>query len=298
MCKAYVQSPLALLGLVNGYNRPLDRNDFRRGKVPAWAGKFVPPQGSLRSFMNLSLVPEGAALIDTYGYSSDQKHPLGTIAVSRDGRTFRYTQVGAADLVAGNVIQRAAPIANHLALTAVAEAIGAGTAADPITVTPGATAGAANLYAEGYLQTDTTPGNGYMYRVSGHAAITASVAFNLYLDPDELVQVAFTSSTRYGLHHNLYKNVIQTPTTMTAPVVGVAVSPATAVYFCWLQTRGAAAVLINGTPAVTAPMINGATTAGSADVWTSAAQATACMIGNMMQVGVSGKNNGVMLKVD
>jgi hypothetical protein len=297
--KAFILDPLALLGMKMGYNRPLDRSDFGFGSVPGWAGNFVPGIGEPRRFANLSGVTGSSGVAaDMYRFDSTQQHPLGTMAITKDGRIFRYCQAGASDLVVGNLEQSAAPIANHLALTAAAEAIGAGGADDPIVVTPGATAGAANLYAEGTLMVDTTPGNGYSYRISGHGAITASTAFNLYLDPDDRIQVALTTSSRYGLHHNPYKNVIQTPTTITAKVVGVANAPITATYFGWLQTRGPAAVLINGTPAVTAPVINSATTAGAVDVWTAAAQPTANLVGHMMQVGVSGKNNAVYLLID
>lgn len=227
-------------------------------------------------------------------FDSTQLYALGTLAISRDGRLFRYCQAGASDLVVGNIVQKAAPVANHLANTPPAVAVGA----TDFSYTPGATAGAANLYAGGYLQVDTTPGEGYAYLVSGHAAITASTAFTLYLDKDDPIVVALTTSSRVGLHHNKYKNVIQTPTTITAPVVGGVVAAITATQFGWVQTRGPIPLLINGTPAVTAPVINGATTAGSVDVWTAAAQPTANFLGHMMQVGVSTKNNMVDLAID
>lgn len=223
--------------------------------------------------------------------SSTQKHPLGATVRTADGRVFRYCQAGASDLVAGNLIQSAAPIPNHLALTPSAAALGA----KVVTMTPGATAGAANLYAEGYLQVDTTPGNGYVYQVKDHLAITASTAFSVNLMDDDPIQVALTTSSRVGLVHNPYKNVIQTPTTITAAVVGVSPYVITATQYGWLQTWGPASVLINGTPAVTAPVINSATTAGAVDVWTAAAQPTAQMVGKTMQVGVSGKNNFIFL---
>jgi len=229
---------------------------------------------------------------DTFTSSSSQGALLGTYSETSDGRGYRYAQIGASDTVAGTLYQGAAPIANHLANTPPAVAIGA----TSFSYTPGATAGAANLYAEGFLQVDTTPGEGYTYQVSGHAAISASTAFTLYLkDP---IQVALTTSSRVGLRHNPYKNVIQTPTTITAQVVGVAPAVLTATHFGWIQSRGPCSVLINGTPAVTAPVINGATTAGSVDVWTAAAQPTANLVGHMMQLGVSGKFNFVFLAID
>jgi len=229
---------------------------------------------------------------DTFTASSTQQHPLGTLATTTDGRRFRYAQAGASDTVAGSLYQGAAPLANHLANTPPAVAVGA----TSFSYTPGATAGAANLYAEGYLQVDTTPGNGYTYVVSGHAAISSSTAFTLYLrDP---IQVALTTSSRVGLIPNAWKNIIVAPTTLTAKVVGVAPAVITATYYGWVQTYGPCSALINGTPAITAPVINSATTAGALDVWTAAAQPTSNLVGHMMQVGVSTKNNFVFLCLD
>lgn len=228
-----------------------------------------------------------------YDFTLTQKLPLGTRARTRDGRVFRYAQAGASDLVAGSVYQSAAPIPLHLALTAVALSIG-GTL---VVVTPGATAGAANLYAEGYLGVDTTPGNGQTYLIAGHPAISASVAFNLTLDPAHSVQVAFTSATRYGLIHNPYKNVIVAATTVTAAAVGVPLMPITAAYYGWLQTWGPASVLMNGTPGVGIGVVTSATTAGAVDVAAVAAEINTRRIGRMMQVGVSTKNNFVFLEL-
>lgn len=229
---------------------------------------------------------------DIFSPSLIQNHALGTRLMLVDGRVFRYAQAGGVDLVAGNVLQGLAPIAAHLALTAAVAAVGA----TSIVVTPGATAGAAGLYAEGYLNVDTTPGNGVgPYRIAGHAAITASTPFTLFLD--DPIAVAFTAATRYGLFANLYNDVIQAPATKTGPIVGVAPIVIPTLQFGWIQTWGPASVLINGTPAITAPVVNGATTAGSVDVWTAAAQPTSSYVGEMMQVGVSTKNNLVYLKI-
>jgi hypothetical protein len=233
----------------------------------------------------------GTALAPLYTDTSTQVHPLGTLGFANDGRVFKYAQA-VATTVAGTVQQSTAPLANHLAATAPAVAIGATSFA----FTPGNTAGAANLYAEGYLQVDTTPGNGYTYSVSGHAAITASTAFTLYLN--EPIQIALTSSSRLGLLHNPCKNVIICPTTQTATAVGVCTYIITATQYGWIQSNGAASVLINGTPTITAPVVPSGTTAGAVDLWTTAAAAvTVQPIGHAMQVGVSTKNNMIYLQM-
>lgn len=228
---------------------------------------------------------------DGFTSSSTQLHPLGARAVTKDGRVFRYSQAGAVSTVAGSVYQSAAPIANHLANTPPAVAVGA----TSFSYTPGATAGAANLYAEGYLQIDTTPGNGYTYRVSGHAAISSSTAFTLVLE--DPIQVPLTTLSRVGLIHNPYKNVIVNPTTATAAVAGVAPYVINTTEYGWLQTWGPCSTLINGTPGVGIGVVISATTAGAVDVAAVAAEINVRIIGHMMQVGVSGKNNFVNLKI-
>jgi hypothetical protein len=233
----------------------------------------------------------GTAVSPLYTDTATQVHPLGTLGFANDGRVFKWAQA-VATTVAGTVQQSTAPLANHLAATAPAVAIGATSFA----FTPGNTAGAANLYAEGYLQVDTTPGNGYTYSVSGHAAITASTAFTLYLN--EPIQIALTSASRLGLLHNPCKNVIICPTTQTATAVGVCTYIITATQYGWIQSNGAASVLINGTPTITAPVVPSGTTAGAVDLWTTAAAAvTVQPIGHAMQVGVSTKNNMIYLQM-
>ncbi|MPZ20139.1 MAG: hypothetical protein GEV06_19810 [Luteitalea sp.] len=228
---------------------------------------------------------------DAFTSSATQLHPLGTRGFTKDGRRFRYAQAGATT-VAGSLYQSAAPLANHLANTPPAVDSGA----KSFVYTPGATGGAANLYAEGYMQVDTTPGNGYTYQVSGHGAITASTAFTLTLvDP---IQVALTTSSRVGLIANPYKNVIVAATTVTAPAVGVSPCIIASGEYGWLQTYGPASVLVNGTPGVGVGVVSSATTAGAVDVAAVAAEINVRILGRMAQVGVSGKNNFCFLTLD
>lgn len=227
--------------------------------------------------------------------SATQKHPLGTRGYTADGRAFRYALAGASDLIAGNSIQSPAIVANHLGTTAVASSLGALVQSTAL----GATAAAANLYAEGYLDVDTTPGNGYVYTVKDHLAILSSGtgAFNLL--PDDGIQVALTTASRVGLLQNLYSGVIQTPiTTATGIVVGMAPYIIKATQYGWIQTYGIGAVLINGTPALGATVIGvSASTAGSLDVATAVTILTGQIFGVMAQVGVSGKNNFVDIRI-
>lgn len=239
---------------------------------------------------NLGADPQGIAL-NAFDSSTTQAHPLGTKAVSKDGRVFRYAKAGGSALVAGNVIQGAAQVTTHQSLTPSAAAAGA----FEVSVTLGATnAATANQYAEGYLIIDTTPGNGYAYQIASHPAAAASAAMVVTLN--EPLKVALTSSSRCSLQYNPYSAVIQSPvTTLTGPVVGVAVHPAAANEFCWLQTYGIAPVLVAGTPGVGLAVVVPATAAGAVVI--DGAAAATKVIGTMCVTGVDGKNNAVLIDI-
>lgn len=233
---------------------------------------------------------------DTTSNSSTQLHRIGTRMVTRDGRVFRYVLAGAADLVAGNVIQGPAIVPNHLANTPPAVAVGA----TSFTYTPGATLGTVNQYKDGWLQVDTTPGNGIMYSIDNHAAFALSTAFTLNLSSDDPITVALTTSSRVGLLANQYRGVIQMPvTTATGILCGVAPNVITAAQFGWVQTWGMyAGVLTTGTPALGASVMAPGTVAGAAQVVVAAGTLiVAQWIGQMAQVGVDTKNNAVYLKI-
>ena len=217
---------------------------------------------------------------------------LGQEGMTRDGRRFRWAQAGASDLVVGNMIQAAAEIANHQLCSVAATAIGA----TSIAVTPGATAGAANLYANGVAVIGVTPGLGYAYNISGHAAISSSTAFTLNLAADDPIQIALTTSSKLTLVANPYKGVIQTPvTTLTGACVGCAVSVIPATGFGWIQTKGPAACLVAGTPGPGLAVVVPGTAAGAV-VIDGAASAT-IPVGAMMITGADGKAGVVMLNL-
>lgn len=225
--------------------------------------------------------------------SATPEAPLGARFTTADGRTFRYAKAGAVALVAGNVIQAPAQDTAHQQLTPVAAAIGA----TSIVAALGASAAAANLYADGWAIIDTTPGLGYAYPISGHAAVLSSGNITLNLKRDSPVQVALTTDSRVSLQRNPYAGVIQSPvTTLTGAVVGVAVYPIAANEFGWLQTHGPAAVLVAGTPGVGLAVVVPATAAGAV-VIDGAATATK-VVGSMMVTGVDGKVQAVLLNIN
>lgn len=232
-----------------------------------------------------------------YVDSATQVHPLGTRGYDRLGRCWRYALAGASNLVAGNALQSAAQIPNHQKMTPSAAAIGARL----LTVTPGATAGGANLYENGLVIVDTTPGLGYSYVINGHAAITSSTAFDVELLPGWFVQVALTASSTVTLCQNPYAGVIQAPvTTATGGPAGVAQFIITAAQYGWVGTGGGVfGTLIQGTPAVGTPVGVPSSTAGSvgAVLGTDAAVPTS-VCGHMHETGEDGLVQAVRWTLD
>ena len=213
-------------------------------------------------------------------------HPLGTIGKDAFGRTYRFVRAGASDLVVGNALQAQAELTNHQAMTPAAAAIGD----TSITVTPGATGGAADLYAGGIAVIDTTPGEGYSYPVKTHLAISSSTAFVLQLARGWTVRVALTTSSRVNLYSNPYRGVIQQPTTISNVPVGVCQFILTATEYGWIGASGQFGTLIQGTPGVGLGVGTPGSAAGAVCIH---AVATIALVGNIMETGVDGKIQAV-----
>lgn len=238
--------------------------------------------------VHLGSDPSGVGQI-LHSSSATPAHAPGTRVTSNDGRVYRYAKAGAVDLVAGNAIQAPAPVANHLNTTAVAAAVG-----DlALTSALGATAATAGQYSGGWAVISTGPGNGYAYRIAGHAAVLSSG--NITVALEDPVQVALTTSSRIDFYANDYVGVIQTPvTTLTGAVVGGAVYPVTAAQWGWIQTRGTFAGLIDGTPAVGQALSCPGAVAGGFAI----NSGTLPIVAMARVVGVDTKNKAIHLVLD
>jgi hypothetical protein len=160
-----------------------------------------------------------------------------------DGRVFKLAKAGVVALAAGKAVQGVVPVVAHLNC-AVAEA--AADEAVKVKVTLGATAAAANLYAEGTLHVNAAAGAGYCHKIRGHAAIAASGSdyFTLY-DP---LAKALTTASKVTLTKNLWDSVVIAPAGgLTAAIAGVPVVDVPANNYFWCQTAGQAPVLTQGT---------------------------------------------------
>ncbi len=194
---------------------------------------------------------------DLYISTSNQQADLGALMTTGDGRFFRYVQAGASALVAANLLQGPAQVANNIQLTPTAAgatvvantgspaSVSVGTNVYPtLTVTLGGTAVTANQYAGGWAVVSLDNGSGGLLGqqaqiISHPAQSSGSGAVTLTLG-DQLFN-KITASAKIDLVLNPSAGVIQCPATgsLTGGLAGVAIIPTTAAYYGWIQVAGA-----------------------------------------------------------
>lgn len=215
---------------------------------------------------------------------------IGSRAVTADGRSFRFIQVGASNVTPGMLLQAPAIVANHQGLTPTAvSAIGD----SQVTVTLGATAATANQYSGGFLLVQSgTTGAGQTLQIKSHPAANASATLVLTLS--DSFQIATSGTITMNLIPSLYKGVIVCPTTPTNAVIGVAMTALTATNYGWLQTHGECALLASATIAANASVSPSAATAGAVITATAGSQ----IVGFAAQAGANTQYNSVFLTID
>lgn len=220
---------------------------------------------------------------------------IGAYCETADGRGFRYAKMGATASVPGKVYVSAAWDSTNFApvggLAVAAQAIG-----DTSITLTGSLTITANLLAGGYVATDVTPGQGYLYKISGNTAVAA--AANCVLTLSDPLQIALTTSSKVVLVKHPYDQVIVSPGgASTGAPVGVATGTIiSAASFGWLQTFGACAVLSGVATSISlpgVPVTPSASTAGSVIVST----AVLPTIGWAMQLFTATEYNTVFLTI-
>lgn len=225
--------------------------------------------------------------------STSKQHTLGTLAVTRDGRQFRYGQAGAVALTAGKMHQIPAVVANHQALVTAAAAVGA----TKITVTLGGTAATADQYIDGYavVRDTATTGAGQAFPINGNSAQTVTTG-NADIYISEGVAEALTTASKTNLELSPYGGVlVSTTADTTETCIGVPQIDTAASSYTWFQVRGVASVLGNGTITKGAGVIKSGTVAGAVDI-----EATGTItqrVGVQLQTGTDAKYNTTMLTI-
>lgn len=194
----------------------------------------------------------------------EPRYRLGQQLVLRDGRKFRFARNGGSTLNQGDVQQAAANTANNVDM-AVSAAVAVGATSVPVTLGGGTIT--QDDYMDGMLVSvgTTANGGGMAYAIAEHhSGVSSGTAWTVPLAAGVTVSLAMTTSNFVSAIRNPYRNIIQAPATATQVPVGVAVSAPTANQWCWVQTRGVAAVKQHGT-LVLGNMTAIGVTAGSVD---------------------------------
>lgn len=212
-----------------------------------------------------------------------------------NGKEFAYALAGASALVKGNLLQEAVEDTQFENM-----AVGtAGVVGDAfIQVTNGTTTVVPTQYKGGSILVYTagTVAIGDEYTILDvQGTLTTGGALRVYLDRP--LRYAYTTSAKVVMKPNLYSGVIQMPaTTPTGVPVGVAIYELPLATYGWVQTRGAAAVLSDGsTFAVGSGVGSGSGTAGAVTVY--AAATTKAYVGIAREAAASAHAISVDLKL-
>ena len=184
--------------------------------------------------------------------TSAQKHPLGTRMELRDGRVFRYARAAPTALLdSGKLQMQKASTASQLKDLAVSAAAKGATA---VTITVAGAALTANQYADGMIYVndqgaDSASGEGQVYVIKSHPAISTSTAGVITLDEEDgVADQAWTTNTQVGLRKNLFAEVEEWDASdIDGIALGVPPVRVSKTYYFWCQTWGRAAVLTGDT---------------------------------------------------
>jgi len=194
---------------------------------------------------------------------------LGTRGVLPDGRVFYWSQNGAVALAGTQIVQTRVTPSNSSAHVSGLDVVGVtATGVSTITVTIATTNTTADLYADGFLTIDTSPGTG-MYRVKSHPAV-ASAADGVFTLDEKLREALTSGTTKVGFRPNPYADVIEYPvTTATGVALGICPIPVAIASFFWLQTFGPALVNTDVAPIAGVGQVVPSASAGTAAIATS-----------------------------
>ena len=231
-------------------------------------------------------MPSLPSEVDPFAETSAQKFPLGTKLVYGE-QTFRYCRNGGTALLVANLVQAVVPLAGHINEAITTWAVGDTTVGfTPNTVTTDDLA--KDELQDGYIYVYDNTGEGHMYKVASHAALTGGESGNIVLlDPVRVAPIAASVAT---IVHNRFFKVIVHPSPPTAAPLGWAPIPVTADYFFWLLTAGPTTMMIDGTVVLGKQVRpseddNGAVAALTYDEGTSSGNSDYGPVGWVMDIG-------------
>jgi hypothetical protein len=177
--------------------------------------------------------------------SATQQHRLGTKLIYADGRVFRYAKNG------GTALSKALMTTSEALNGRSTEELQStyGTAAEigdlefDVDVTTGGT-WVENEYSEGFLVVNKATGIGDMYKILANK-INASDDTLMRIRLQEPLRTALDATSEITFVKSPWRDVDVMPTTAEGTPAGIPLVTVTASYYCWLQTGGYAACIVD-----------------------------------------------------
>lgn len=198
----------------------------------------------------------------------------------------------------GQLYQDAAIVANHQGVVVTAFTAYSANGNQPAVISVGTngTATTLNQYQGGYAIVDSGTGLGQTLRIAANTVITSGTAGTITLEDSPNVNLDTTSTVCLLPPHGA--NIIQSPTTQTGAVVGVALYPLGSSTFGFMHTKGLVGALSDASVAAVGRSISpSTTTAGTVTVTGAGGTTPTAVIGYANQTGVSAKTRSVFLNV-
>lgn len=234
---------------------------------------------------------------DTYLTFSSETTPLvGQKMVIEDGRTFRFTEAAGTALINARTTQSSVPVAGtkdeDLDTLAAGTRVLTGVAATGINP-------AADLFKGGYVHILTATQLGPVMAIRSNTLFASNVG-TLTLFNDLPIAIAVGDKCTYV--ESPFRDVILTPTTPTAPVVGIVTVAVSANQYGWLATGGPARTLTQGTLVISNGVMPSDGTTGAVEDWVPETDvATGVMnqpLGVCMLVKASGEKSPIFLRLE
>ena len=201
---------------------------------------------------------------DIYQASSVANSELiGQVASTSDGRAFRYTKNGAAELAAGKITEPVASTANY-----VNRALTGYTAAQytkQITVVLGTTATADQFIGQWLVVNDATGEGQGAYYITGNTAATAGNSNTTTISIKDGLRTALIATSEISITPNQGSAVVIHSAAVAIPTSGAPVMVVPAAYYFWNQVAGMASILSDGVIAKNTEGIPSDATAGSVE---------------------------------
>lgn len=249
-------------------------------------------------FSNSAQAPrQVAGDVDIYAAHSTPKHAIGERIVRQDGNEYVYSHFGAATapgLLVSQDLSESALVDTDNSVIAPASAV---------TTTDGtigskyiqltAAGVTAQQFAGGYLHATDDSGEAYTYRIKGNTATNDPASGDIRVELYDKLQVAVDATTDVAITGSLYANLEAATQATDEVVAGVSVANMSEGEFGWVQSKGVATVLTQGT-VVIADKVGVGSVAGSV---AAVAAFTTYPVGQVIHVGDDTGHSAVKLSL-